>query len=121
VNVYDTMVAVNAHGAAIANVEWTNEPDAGHGYAIADFGGALATRSGNDNRFDFSIRCCGFTKDQALNTLKLVRDAFTDWRPWPLTRPDVKAEELDCGPLLSSTAVPGDLRWSSTLLIRIET
>lgn len=120
-NVYDAMVAVNAHGAAIANVEWTTEPTTGHGYAIADFGGSLAQRSGADTRFDFSIRCCGFTKDQALNTLKLVRDAFTDWRPWPLTRPDVKAEELDCGPLLSSTAVPGDFRWSSTLLIRIET
>ena len=121
-NVYDVMAVVDAHGATIANVEWTTEPDEGHGYAIADFGGALATRSGNDNRCDFSIRCCGFTKNQALKTLVLVRDAFTNnWRPWPMTRPDVKAGELDCGPVLSATSVPGDLRWSSTLLIRIET
>jgi hypothetical protein len=121
VNVYDAMAAVEAKGATITGVQWTNEPTTGHGYAIADFGGSVGQRSGVDVRFDFSIRCCGFTKDQTINTLKLVRDAFADWRPWPSTRPDVKAEELDCGPLLSSTSVPGDLRWSSTLLIRIET
>lgn len=120
-NVYDVMLAVNSKGATITNVEWTTEPDDGHGYAIADFGGSLAQRSGADTRFDFSIRCCGFSRDQAAKTLDLVRAAFTDWRPCPMSRPDVKAEELDCGPALSSTAVPGDIRWSSTLLIRIET
>lgn len=119
-NVYDAMLAVKARGSSIANVEWTSEPTAGHGYAVADYGGSLAQRSGADTRFDFSIRCCGFSEEQAGNTLDLVRDAFTDWRPWPMTRPDVKAEEMDCGPLLPST-VPGDIRWSSTLLIRIET
>lgn len=112
---------VDAYGASIANVEWTNEPTPNHGYAIADFGGSLATRSGADNRFDFAIRCCGFTKDQALNTLRLVQAAFLDWRPWPDTRPDVKAELLDAGPLLPSSVIPNDVRWSSTLLIRIET
>jgi hypothetical protein len=120
VNAYDAIVAVNAHGSTIADVQWSNEPDAGHGYAIPDFGGGLAQRSGGDNRFDFSIRCCGFSIEQAVTTLTLVGDAFTDWRPWPTSRPDVKAEELDRGPLIPSS-VPGDIRWSSTLLIRIET
>ena len=121
-NIEDVMTAVNTHGALVANVQWTDTPTVGAGYAIADFGGSLATRSAGDTRFDFSIRCCGFTIDQALHTLRLVRDAFTDWRPWsPTPRPDVKATELDCGPLLAATTVPNDLRWSSTLLIRIET
>jgi len=121
VNVEDAIAAVNTHGATITTVQWTKDPTPGAGYAIADFGGSLASRSAGDVRFDFSIRCCGFSIDQALHTLRLVRDAFTDWRPWPSTRPDVKASELDCGPLIPATTVPNDLRWSSTLLIRIET
>lgn len=116
----DILKAVDAYGGSIAGVEWTSEPSEGHGYAVATLGPSAADRSGRDTRCDVYIRCCGFSSNQAAHTLDLVRAAFTDWRPFPQTRPDVKAEELDCGPLLTST-VPGDSRWSSTLLIRIET
>lgn len=120
-NVYDVILAVKSYGESIDDVQWTNDPDPGRGYAIANFAGSLSQRSASDTRFDFSIRCCGFSEVQAGRTLDLVRAAFTDWRPFPMSRPDVKAEELDGGPILPSTAVPADPRWSSTLLIRIET
>lgn len=118
--VSDVILAVTTKGESIANVQWTNKPTTGHGYAIADFSGMFATRSGADTRFDFAVRCCGFSDVQAGKTFDLVRAAFTDWRPFP-SRPDVKATELDGGPILPSTAVPADPRWSSTLLFRIET
>jgi len=116
----ETLRAVDAKGRTIPAVAWTDAPPNGVGYAILDMGASLAERSGADRRVDVHIRCCGFSREQAASTLDRVRAAFTGWRPFPATRPDVMAAELDCGPAIQDSSVAGAPRWSHTITLRIE-
>ena len=101
-----------------------DETSRGRGYVIvdADPGDLLYDRAANPivgHDLRFRLRVCGGSPSQARRTLDLVREAMAAWHPYPDDRSLGPLEEVDAGPEVLDTSVPGDLRWSYTLTYEI--
>ena len=93
----------------------------GRRYVIVDPDPAYVTRPRADDRdvemLRVVARCCGSTREQAMDCTRLVRARMRNWVPWPAMG---RVYESDTGPLAEDDSVPTDLRYSVTITFSVD-
>jgi hypothetical protein len=92
------------------------------GYVVADLSGGAEwdgrlTDDISDGQGSFTLRCCGFSREQALRTTDLAMRSMRGWRPFP----DGTALRLtDTSEVIRDDSVATDIRYSISLHYRFD-
>jgi len=78
----------------------------------------------SQNRLRWTVRlvCSGYGSEQAMDVADATRNLMTRWQPYPNDPSASRFREVDeDAPLLPDRTVPGDIRFSLTLVYRLYT
>lgn len=94
------------------------------GYVVADLAAAdewvdRAAGVTSAGSMPVTLRCCGVSQQQAINTMDLVAGAMRDWQPFPEQHVS-RMRLTNAGPIVLDDSIKTDRRWSISLTYRFD-